>query len=332
MLIDFAVFVSGVFYIVRRLAAFLTALCVILIAFAQMFHTVFQQTDYCQNQPNDLLSYEEILQDTQCEASEVHPYCNFWNSFVSVYTMLLGEVDDKLFQSSGVAIALYIIFMFLVVILLANVLIAIVTDSYKVVQDQRAAIVFWTNRLDFIAEMDAIANGPWKNRLKGLLGCGRRQDSSSSQPESVFGKEFWKQLMELFEDDVEEGSTCDFMAYTALRLLALIVIPLWIVLGLFTAGWLWPPQVREGILTSTVFKHSSDAEKHNELRRNQVKQLQRDVKELNDELLQELAFDRTQMVQLKSLVADRKVEISNEMRQIKRIVAVLFDRQGTFSA
>lgn len=36
MLIDFAVFVGGVFYVVKRLAAFLTALCVILIAFAQV--------------------------------------------------------------------------------------------------------------------------------------------------------------------------------------------------------------------------------------------------------------------------------------------------------
>lgn len=36
ILIDFAVFVGGVFYVVKRLAAFLTALCVILIAFAQV--------------------------------------------------------------------------------------------------------------------------------------------------------------------------------------------------------------------------------------------------------------------------------------------------------
>jgi hypothetical protein len=61
--------------------------------------------------------------------------------------------------------------MFLVVILLANVLIAIVTDSYKVIQDQRAAIAFWTNRLDFVAEMDAIANGPWKQRIRSLFEC-----------------------------------------------------------------------------------------------------------------------------------------------------------------
>ena len=47
MLIDFAVFVGGLFYVVRRLAAFLTALGVILVAFSQMFLTVFQQTEYC---------------------------------------------------------------------------------------------------------------------------------------------------------------------------------------------------------------------------------------------------------------------------------------------
>lgn len=61
MLIDFAVFVGGVFYVVRRLAAFLTALGVILIAFAQMFFTVFQQTNYCKEQPNANKPYELIV-------------------------------------------------------------------------------------------------------------------------------------------------------------------------------------------------------------------------------------------------------------------------------
>ena len=60
--------------------------------------------------------------------------------------------------------ALFVVFMFLVVILLANVLTAIVSDSYKVIQDQRAAIVVWTNRLNFASAMDAIAKGPWKWR------------------------------------------------------------------------------------------------------------------------------------------------------------------------
>jgi ribosomal protein L29 len=81
------------------------------------------------------------------------------------------------------------------------------------------------------------------------------------------------------------------------------------------------------VFTSTVFKHSSDTEREDELRKTQVKQLQQEVSALKDELVQELAMDRTQVVQIKSQVAERKIEIANEMKEIKRIVEVIFARQ-----
>ena len=196
MLIDFAVFVGGVLHVVQRLAAFLVSLIVILVAFSQMFLTVFRQTPYCTENTD-----EGLAPDQWCE-EDYRPYCEFWTSFLSVYTMLLGEVDETKFKSSRVAIFLFCIFMFLVVILLANVLIAIVTDSYKVIQYERAAIVFWTNRLDFVAEMDAIANGPWKHRLKHCCGL---EDKETVPKGSTFGKELWKRLMDLFQDDIEEN-------------------------------------------------------------------------------------------------------------------------------
>jgi Ion transport protein len=293
-----------------------------------MFNTIMQQTPYCTEQPNDELSESEIYMMTKCGANLVRPYCSFWNSFVSVYTMLLGEVNETDFESSPVGTALFVIFMFLVVILLANVLIAIVSDSYKVIQDQRAAIVFWTNRLDFIAEMDAIANGPWKKRLKKTFGFG--DDHDTGRAGQQFGQVLWAQIMELFEDDVEGGIfSVDFFLYSTLRcLVAVFVIPFWLFLGLLTLGWCWPPQIRERVFISTVFKHSSDSEKEDELRRTQVKVLQEEVTGLKDELLQELALDRTQVVQMKSQVAERKLEISNEMKEIKKIVAILFERQS----
>jgi hypothetical protein len=293
-----------------------------------MFNTIVQQTPYCTEQPNDEMSDAEINLMTKCNANMIRPYCTFWNSFISVYTMLLGEVNETDFKSSPVGTALFVIFMFLVVILLANVLIAIVSDAYKVIQDQRAAIVFWTNRLDFIAEMDAIANGPWKKRLKKTFGFGDDQDTGRMGQQ--FGQKLWAQTMELFEDDVEEGIfSLDFFLYSMLRfLVAVFVIPFWLFLGLLTLGWCWPPQIRERVFISTVFKHSSDSEKEDELRRTQVKVLQEEVTGLKDELLQELALDRTQVVQMKSQVAERKLEISNEMKEIKKIVAILFERQS----
>jgi hypothetical protein len=247
--------------------------------------------------------------------------------------MLLGEVDPTTYLGSPVGVFLFVLFMFLVVILLANVLIAIVTDSYKVIQDQRAAIVFWTNRLNFVAEMDGIANGPWKSRMYSALGCGKCVNSSPVSERKVpqFGTELWKQIIDLFEDEVEEGMfSIEFVAYTVLRVIAAcFVVPLWILLGLVTVGWLWPPQIREAVFTSSVMKHSSDVEKQNELRKTQVIKLQEEVQNLSHELLQELALDRAQVVQLKSHVAERKLEIANEMRHIKRIVAALFERQSS---
>ena len=70
--------------------------------------------------------------------------------------MMMGEVDDTVYQTT-VSQALYILYAFLVIILLSNVLIAIVTDSYGIIKNERAAMVFWSNRLNFIAEVDAIA-------------------------------------------------------------------------------------------------------------------------------------------------------------------------------
>lgn len=334
LLIDFAVFVRGVFFVVRRLSAFLISLFVILIAFAQMFNTIFRQTTYCLDQPNDKKSLTDIIEATKCDSNEVRSYCFFWDSFLSVYTMLLGEVDESDFIDYGVALALFVIFMFLVVILLANVLIAIVTDSYKVIQDQKAAIVFWTNRLDFVAEMDAIANIPRTPVFRRCFcNIGMETKDDVDLMNSSRGKQFWKQIMELYEEDVEEGVlSIDFVAYSLLRVLAaLFLIPAWLLLGLFSMGWYWPPQVREFIFTSTVFAHSNEQAKEDDLRKTQVTNLENEVSALKEDLLQELAMDRTQVVQIKSQVAERRQEIANEMKQIKKLVTLLFERQSQFA-
>jgi hypothetical protein len=304
MLIDFAVFIGGVLHVMRRLAAFLLCLIIILVAFSRMFFTLYRDTGYCGvDNPapdiNNATEYKMMIDDLQCESYEIHAWCNGWDAFIAVYTM------------------------FLVVILLANVLIAIVTDSYKVIQDQRAAIVFWTYRLDFIAQMciqmDAIANNvPWADT------------DHAYTVDASFGKDFWKRLMNLFEDSIDESVfSFEYICYTCLRLITFFfIIPSWIILGTLSAGLLWPPQVREFVFTSTVSGHNSESERENELRTTQVQLLKSEIGILKEDLLQELAIDRTQLVQMKSLVAERKLEIQTEMKHIKRIVTMLFEQQS----
>jgi len=330
LFIDFAVFISALFYVVRRLLAFMLALIICLVGFAQTFWTIFRKSDHCENYQKQQFSNDKTnycLND-----QESRPYCgSFWDAMLSVYTMLLGEVNEELFETSVYATLLFCLFMFLMVILLANVLIAIVTDSYKVIQDTRANIVFWTNRLDFVAEMDAISNGPWKKHLKDIIGMNTEETATDdSRKIATLGSDFWRRLMDLFEDDVETSSFffLEFWCFTTLRIVtAIFLIPGWILLGLLSAGWLWPPQIREALLTSTITKHDVAAIE-DEKRKKAVENLKQEVKGFKDEFMRELAVDRAQLVQMRSAVASRKTEMSNEMKHIKRIMTMLFEQQA----
>ena len=89
--VDFAVFLVGVLYVGRRLVAFLVCLFIILIAFSQMWYTVYLQTDRCNNQPNDIKTEEEKIYDIQKDQNQIEVYCDRWSAFLNVYTMLLGK-------------------------------------------------------------------------------------------------------------------------------------------------------------------------------------------------------------------------------------------------
>lgn len=149
--VGFAVFVGGVTYVVKRLAAFLLALIIILICFAQIFFTLYRTTDQCPTgrvgydytdtyetecTPDEITGYS--CQVSSCEPVNDDPFCSFRTSFFKVFTMLLGEVDESYFSGDPFATVLFCLFMFICVVVLANVLIAIVTDSYSVIQNERA--------------------------------------------------------------------------------------------------------------------------------------------------------------------------------------------------
>jgi ankyrin repeat protein len=163
--VGFAVFVGGLVYVVKRLWAFLVALVIILVAFSQIFSTIFRQSDSCPkgsgNHPNPYIlrplnctnnaingqtecvqtEYSEKVET--CQPTNQHPWCSIWTSCLKSFTMLLGEVDDADFRDTEphvttIATVFYGLFMFAVVIVLANVLIAIVTDSYGVIRNEKS--------------------------------------------------------------------------------------------------------------------------------------------------------------------------------------------------
>eukprot|EP00934_Nitzschia_sp_Nitz4_P004966 Nitzschia sp. Nitz4//scaffold54_size114964//41440//44056//NITZ4_003846-RA/size114964-augustus-gene-0.18-mRNA-1//-1//CDS//3329554336//4956//frame0 len=328
--VDFAVFLGGVFYVVQRLVAFLSAVCVILLAFAQMFFIVYRQEDVC-----------SVPNDEGCD----FPHCSFENSLLKVYTMMMGEIGSETrYDHNMVAQILYVAYAFLVVILLSNVLIAIVTDSYEIIQNDRAAIVFWSNRLDFVAEMDGIASVVRQRILcmgpaESIAGGSSKRDGGRFGEEegSVLGikdpfSEAWRSIMLLFEpnfyDDVDlHPSKIEFWVYVCYQGFAMfVIIPIWIIAGIATAGVLWPSQVRE-----YLFVQKETAISRAEIERQKLEQLreiQGDIKTLKTEIRKEMANDREDMIRMKNEVEAVQSEVLSDLQQVKELMTTLLDQGG----
>ena len=310
-----------------------------------------------------------------CEPTNDNPWCNFWTSFYRCYTMLLGEVTEQDFFGSEMATVFFAAFMFGVVILLANVLIAIVTDSYSVIKNERAgenicsnllglvcfvsfcfhcdmnclrttfvifilyfvpaliyplhcviilsaqtAVVFWSNRLDFVAEMDVISNS--------FLRFRRKEDTVATfDEEDTFGRELWKKFMYLFEEEVANEDhgviSLEFVIYSLLRLFtAIFIIPVWIVLGAVTFGMLWPPQVREQLLTGRLTRRSTTEVTN---RMNQVLTLRQDLASFHTEIIMDMDRGRDEIEDIKIHLQGAKTEINIEMNKVKETVTELFE-------
>ena len=175
--------------------------------------------------------------------------------------------------------------------------------------------------------MDAISNGPWKTRLRSMMGMdGSGLDTRFNIVEVTFGQELWNDIIELFDHTVEEGIfSSEFLLCVLLRFVAIIFVPFWIVGGALVVGLLWPPQIREKLFISTVTKHSSELEKEENLRKTQIERLRIEINVLKDELLGESAQHRTQIVQMKSAIAERKLETRNNLTTIKRNIVLALE-------
>lgn len=166
ILIEFAVFVSGVIFVMKRIFAFMVCTLIMVVAWAQMYHTLFKYSDECEayeemadvvvnvtstvaNITSNTSSIDDFLayydDDTylnmlmpapeveDCEPQLDYPYCmNMWASLYKTYNIMLGEQDDEKFIWGTDVLLLNILFFVLVVILLLNILIAIICDSVSI--------------------------------------------------------------------------------------------------------------------------------------------------------------------------------------------------------
>ncbi len=134
----------------------------------------------------------------------------------------------------------YILLGVIAVIVLLNVLIAVVVDSYGNVKNKDSEEAFWSSRLEFATEVEVTSN------LITQLQFGTFANA-------------WKSILKVYEDkrnDDEKAngsiSGSKFICYLTLRLIFIPVIVIWFTVGAFTFGLLWPPQLRERGLETEI--------------------------------------------------------------------------------
>jgi hypothetical protein len=225
--VEFSVFVSGVFYVVQRLAAFILALLVILLMFAQMFYLVYAESDMC-----------------KCTLDSVDaspfPLFRFIVAIEGVHhDDGRDQQRDALLHSPRRAIPVH----YVRVPRHHPAQQRPDRDLHRLVrrhqERSRGHMVFWSNRLDFVA--DAIKNigSSIKKYFRpggsGAAGAPRRvRETPNGEPIPIsdekrgdvdcFGNA-WKRLMNLFDPNLYESydvspSSFEFWCYILVRFAA----------------------------------------------------------------------------------------------------------------
>jgi ankyrin repeat protein len=312
-LVDFAVFVQGVIFVVRKLGAFCMCVAVIITAFALMFNTEFQCSVFCTP------SYIAAQSD---DPDYYFPWCDLRESLLKCMVMMVGQVDETDFPTR-ISQAMYGAFGFLVTLLLFNVLIAIVIDSYSVIRNERAAIVFWSNRLDFVAEMDAILSGPWK-WTKNNDDQQARIAAAARQEVHPLDWYWWKNVMQVFEDQELKKCSFEYLFYFMIRFIAaVIIVPLWLLIGLATAGMLWPPQIRDYLLVQkTTEKFKDDDALHGFY---ELSELKENMTSFKLKVKAQMKADRDEITSFGEAASGVKSSMMADLAQIKEVMQSMLE-------
>ena len=131
----------------------------------------------------------------------------------------------------------------------------------------------------------------------------------------------------LYDDiDLTPGNI-EFWCYLCFQILAVIFfIPVWLIAGIVTAGWMWPPQVREYLLVQHETAISRAELEHKKLE--QLKKISTELKAFKTDLTREMQSDRDDMQRLKSEVEAVQSEVLSDLMQVKELMQTLLDMGG----
>lgn len=257
---------------------FIAALALV-IAFAQCFYTLLQLD--CSN------------------AIGVSPVCSVRDSYRVVYMLSRGE---SLVDPTGVkrlsteAGFLFAAFLAICAIFLLALLVTVLVATSQLDFDQIALNSYWEPKLAFVllSEDFGIAVGEYSVRMNDF-------EARKEQLWDVY-------MLAMFGGEPAKGEYWFAQPLSSKVLTVasgMFVVPLWIVLGSFSAGWLWPRQLRLWLFRPLgsygIERKATDMPEQSSLQSSDI---------------------RSEIVQMKLMSFERSNEVEKELRELKELLII----------
>jgi len=366
IVVEFAVYLGVLVQISRKIASgFFINLLIALLSFSIMFWIIFYETKRCdENLP---CSWNPSNEDDYVDCLDITAHCTLGFSLLKSFSMMLGEIDNVLrynaidgdIDNQIFAQFIYIVYAVVVVLLLSNVLIAIVSDTYMGIDSEQADILFWKDRLNDVSEFDSIYSILFQfskslddDNTRVMNGesddakdhnCQIEEKVSKRAPssklivrdnarQSSVLRRSWSYLTAFFDnssyEDIQKSAlNPEYWCFVLVKMLAALIMIIWIVLGLFF-GILWPPQVREFILVEKCTKlKGPDGANVAACISNKLGTLDDHLKEARCAHTIDISKDRSEIDTLQNDINELKSELSQDLSQVKELMLTLLKMQ-----
>ena len=257
----------------------LIALGAVFVAFTQMLYTVFQ---------------------TDCEnAISTSTVCSVRDSYRIVYLLLRGEVfvdvtgSTQMSSQAATMIAAFLFSLFVVAVGLFAIII-LVTGQADL--DELARRCYWEPIMAYVLSMNTL----------GVCGNEKRRTCGDFMSDKL--SVAWDVLTLHFTGggglSTKSKTWLVSPIFTApLAVLSFIIIPIWILVGALTLGFLWPPQIRRVLF-----------------RPNTLWQSRRAILRSSETTTQQIHALRSETVKFKVLSYDRMMGMEKQMRELNDLV------------
>ena len=131
-------------------------------------------------------------------------------------------------------------------------------------------------------------------------------------------------MVMFLREDTDDTPLVEVILYSFLRMLIiLVIIPIWISLGIISAGWLFPPQVREWMFIMNEAQELPLNAKTTENMEEEIDKLKKEVKKIKAKTQAQLFAVRQDCLALKEEVEEMRISVQDELKIIKSVANAL---------